>query len=189
MSTEAPPAWRVVRVEDDDDMLHQVKEYLEGEDFEFGALRVTGIKHFDGALALLKERKVDLIILDVFRGAPEGYDTAGLPVLEQWCSTGFAPVILHTALPEGVEEYAGTYEHEMFGPIEVRLEDGHLHLRFGAPFEARLEHWHFDVFLARWRDRQLGEALVQFRLDGLGKVGRVEVEGLGEWHRAAGRAP
>ena len=82
-------AWQVVHVEDDATMRAQVKDYLEGESFEFGKLHVVGTGEFDDALALLRERKVDLVILDVYRGTPLDRDSAGLPVLESWRAVGF----------------------------------------------------------------------------------------------------
>jgi len=96
-------------VEDEDDIRRQVKEYLEGETFTFGKVEVADTGSFDGALALLRERKIDLVILDVFRGGTSRGDKAGIKVLEDWRATGFAPVILHTALPEGLNEHCGAF--------------------------------------------------------------------------------
>ena len=62
MTTANGATWYWVHVEDDVDILRQVKEYLEGEDFEFGHVRVAGTSEIDDALTLLRERRVDLLI-------------------------------------------------------------------------------------------------------------------------------
>jgi CheY-like chemotaxis protein len=105
----SPRPWSIAFVEDDDDMRRQVKEFLEGEDFEFGKVEVTAIESFESALGLLRERKIDIVILDVFRGRTSQDDKAGIEVLNNWRATGFAPVILHTALPEGLEEHCNVF--------------------------------------------------------------------------------
>lgn len=111
MSDLGKREWLVVHVEDDLTVRRQVKEYLDGEHFEFGEFNVSETAKFEDALALLRERKVDLVILDVYRGSPADGNRAGLPVLETWRATGFAPIILHTALPEGLEEHASPFVH------------------------------------------------------------------------------
>jgi CheY-like chemotaxis protein len=101
--------WQVIHVEDDPDTLRQVKDYLEGERFDFGVFRLVGTGDFGEAIGLLKERRVDLLLLDVFRGDPGAGESAGTEVLTQWRATGFAPVILYTALPEAVTSEAGPF--------------------------------------------------------------------------------
>jgi len=109
MNAENGRIWQVVHVEDARDTLRQVQEYLEGEAFEFGALRLTGTGDFDQALDLLRERRVDLLLLDVYRGDPAVRDSAGTELLRRWRDTGFAPVILYTALPESVRDHEGPF--------------------------------------------------------------------------------
>jgi hypothetical protein len=48
---------------------------------------------------------------------------------------------------------------------------------------ADLEHWHYDTFLARWRDRVMGETLMTFRLSTAAKVDVIEADELGEFSR------
>ncbi|HJS73943.1 MAG TPA: DUF3471 domain-containing protein, partial [Vicinamibacteria bacterium] len=59
-----------------------------------------------------------------------------------------------------LEAYAGTYEDEMYGTLSVTLDDGKLVLRRHRAWVGELEHWHYDTFLVRWRDRVMGEGLV-----------------------------
>jgi CheY-like chemotaxis protein len=101
--------WTIAFVEDDDDMRRQVKEFLEGETFSFGKVTVIDTGSFETALTLLRERKIDIVILDVFQGDTGKGDSAGITLLEEWRGTGFAPVILHTALPEGLEEHCNAF--------------------------------------------------------------------------------
>lgn len=129
MTDHEQRTWQVVHVEDDPDMLRQMKEFLEDETFNFGNLHVVDTNDFDKALALLAERKVDLVILDVYRGSPDQENSAGLSVLEKWRSIGFAPVILHTALPEKVEEHKSIFvrlvpkEEKSLPRIKAEIED------------------------------------------------------------------
>lgn len=101
--------WRVVYVEDEPEYRRQVKEFLEGAEFEYGALEVTAVDNFSDAKALLASRKVDLVVLDVFDAPITDHNAAGLNVLAQWKATGFAPVVLYTALPETVAEEVGPF--------------------------------------------------------------------------------
>ena len=101
--------YTVVCVEDEKDIRDQIVEFLSTEEFEFGTLRVIAEASFDRAIELLRQRKVDLLLLDVFRGDPTRSDSPGVQILEEWRTTGFAPVILHTALPEAVANQAGPF--------------------------------------------------------------------------------
>jgi CheY-like chemotaxis protein len=93
--------WQFFLVEDNDQVRRDVVEYIEGEEFDFGAVAVQESGSFGHALDLLSQRKVDLLILDVM-GNHDQDKTAGIGVLEKWKKTGFAPVIFYTALPESV---------------------------------------------------------------------------------------
>lgn len=51
-----------------------------------------------------------------------------------------------------LEKYAGSYFAEIYGNIEVKLEDDKLRIYFGHTPElsATLEHWHYDVWKINW---------------------------------------
>jgi hypothetical protein len=87
-----------------------------------------------------------------------------------------------------LEAFVGTYEDRMYGPLEVSLEQGRLVLRRHTAWVADLEHWHYDTFLARWRDPVMGETLVTFGLSPAAEVDAVAIEGLPEFHRAPDEA-
>jgi len=122
-------SWHVALVEDDDNLRGQLSEFLEGEAFSFGSVVVAGTGSFDSALSLLQQRKIDLIILDVFRGDVAHQDKAGADLLQSWKKTGFAPIILHTALPESLGEVLGPFVRLVpkgagnFGAIRSEMED------------------------------------------------------------------
>jgi CubicO group peptidase (beta-lactamase class C family) len=82
-------------------------------------------------------------------------------------------------------DYAGRYTSELYGDLQLALEDGQLVLRYAPDYIADLEHWHHDTFRARWRRRGFGSALATFALDHRGRAVSVEVAGFGNWRKAA----
>jgi CubicO group peptidase (beta-lactamase class C family) len=88
-----------------------------------------------------------------------------------------------------LERYAGAYENDMYGKVEVALEGGRLVLRRHTAWVADLSHWHFDTFEAVWRDKVMGKTLVTFRLSPDAEVSAIEMEEMGELHRVAEKEP
>ncbi|MEW6208997.1 MAG: DUF3471 domain-containing protein, partial [Acidobacteriota bacterium] len=72
------------------------------------------------------------------------------------------------SLPQN--KYVGTYTNEMYGEAKVTEENGHLVVSYSAATTGDLEHWHYDTFQARMRDRQFGKILVSFTINAQGKV-------------------
>src|SRR5208283_4070085 len=101
--------WNVLVVEDDDNVRRQVKEYLMGEVFASRQLNISDMD-LPEALNLIKQRKADLVILDVYRGTAEfGGEQTGVRILESIKRSGFVPVVLYTALPEGLEDHKSSF--------------------------------------------------------------------------------
>jgi CubicO group peptidase (beta-lactamase class C family) len=75
-----------------------------------------------------------------------------------------------------LEKYAGTYSDSLYGTATVAMQAGHLVLSAGPTFVGDLEHWHYDVFRARWRDRQLGKSFVAFSLGVNGDVDGMKLD-------------
>ncbi len=72
-----------------------------------------------------------------------------------------------------VARYAGTYTDAWYGDIEIAQEGDKLVMRFThtPSLIGDLEHWQYDTFLVRWRDRELrADAYVTFALDPEGNV-------------------
>ncbi|MFW6078975.1 MAG: serine hydrolase, partial [Gemmatimonadota bacterium] len=85
-----------------------------------------------------------------------------------------------------LERYAGEYHDSLYGGLDVRVDDGDggLVLERNPSFVADLEHWHYDTFLADWRDPTLGETLVTFTLDAGGEIDALDAGDLmGEFDR------
>ncbi len=75
--------------------------------------------------------------------------------------------------------YAGTYEDPWYGEVGIALEDGGLVMRFSNTplLTGDLEHWQYDTFLVRWRERALrADAFVTFQLNPDGTIDRVRME-------------
>jgi len=68
--------------------------------------------------------------------------------------------------------YAGPYTDPLYGDAGIAVENGRLVLRFAhsPAFVADLEHWHYDTFVARFRERTTADAYVTFTLDPAGSV-------------------
>ena len=66
-----------------------------------------------------------------------------------------------------VSRYAGAYTDDWYGDVTIEEREGKLTIRFShtPSLVGDLEHWQYDTFLARWRDRELrADAFVTFAL-------------------------
>lgn len=74
-----------------------------------------------------------------------------------------------------LEEYAGRYAEAGYGPIDVKLENGALHLTYHG-FTAKLDHWHYDVFQTpQERTSELDALRVKFETDLEGEVSGIAI--------------
>lgn len=71
--------------------------------------------------------------------------------------------------------------------VVLRHRDGVLVAELGGRNTAPLEHWHHDVFLARWANRAMGESFLSFMVDERGGVPRMRM-GVNERVRVPGPA-
>ena len=72
-----------------------------------------------------------------------------------------------------VESYAGTYADAWYGDISIAWEQSRLVMRFSHTpgLTGDLEHWQYDTFKVRWRDRSLAaDAFVTFALSAEGAI-------------------
>jgi CubicO group peptidase (beta-lactamase class C family) len=72
-----------------------------------------------------------------------------------------------------LEKYAGMYNDAWYGDIEIAVEGGKLVMRFtkSPALVGDLEHWQYDTFLVRWRERELrADAYVTFSLNPDGTI-------------------
>ena len=158
-----------------------------------------GIDGMTAEVALVPEERLGLVILanlstvapqvlqsyllDSFFGAPKrdwtGEVSTKMAALEKAGADAMAKAERERTkdsrptLP--LSAYAGTYADSLYGDVVVREANGALQLTFLGNREARLEHWQFDTFQARWDDVILDKTMVQFFLDASGKVDRVRI--------------
>jgi len=135
-----------------------------GEAFEAISWRL--LDHFLGATPIdwatayrtLKQRG-DSAVAAQERTAAAGRDTSSRP-----------------SLP--LARYAGTYRDAWYGDVSIALENGKLVMRFSQTpsLTGELEHFQYDTFIARWRDRELrADAYVTFALKPDGSIDQVKL--------------
>jgi hypothetical protein len=76
-------------------------------------------------------------------------------------------------------KYAGVYTDAWYGDVAIEEAGGKLVMRFSktAALIGDLEHWQYDTFIVRWRDRELrADAYVTFALNPDGSIERVRME-------------
>jgi CubicO group peptidase (beta-lactamase class C family) len=76
------------------------------------------------------------------------------------------------------EKYAGRYSDAWYGEVTIAIEEGKLVLRFSRTpgLVGDLEHWQYDTFVARWRDRTLyADAFVTFALKPDGGIDQMKM--------------
>jgi CubicO group peptidase (beta-lactamase class C family) len=77
-----------------------------------------------------------------------------------------------------LERYAGRYVDPWRDDVTIAVESGRLVLRFGRTEKlvGDLEHWQYDTFVARWRDRSLhADAYVTFSLKPDGTIDEMKM--------------
>jgi CubicO group peptidase (beta-lactamase class C family) len=77
----------------------------------------------------------------------------------------------HPSLP--LASYAGTYTDPWYGDITIAIESGKLSIKFdhSPSLVGELQHWQYDTFVARWKDRELrADAFVTFSLNPDGTI-------------------
>ena len=78
-----------------------------------------------------------------------------------------------------LEKYPGAYADAWYGPINIALEEGNLVMRFShtTALTGDMEHWQYDTFKVRWRDRSLdADAFVTFSLNAEGGIKEVTMK-------------
>ncbi|HEY2894308.1 MAG TPA: serine hydrolase [Pirellulales bacterium] len=82
-----------------------------------------------------------------------------------------------------LEKYAARFTSELYGPATVAWKDGKLTIDRDGSLPADLEHWHYDTFRAKYKDKAVEPQLITFELDSTGKVSAVEIPELGRFKR------
>lgn len=77
-----------------------------------------------------------------------------------------------------LEKYAGQYSDPWYGTITISSQNGRLQMNFdhSPALVGDLEHWQYDTFVARWRDRSLAaDAFVTFALKPDGTIDQMKM--------------
>ena len=74
-----------------------------------------------------------------------------------------------------LDQYAGTYTDTWYGDVTLAREGDHLVLRWSRTpgATADLEHWQYDTFRARMRNRTVADAFLTFSLGPDGRIDRM----------------
>lgn len=74
--------------------------------------------------------------------------------------------------------YAGHYRDAYYGDATVDYDGSELRLRFSKSpaFDARLDHWHFDTFVARFEHHSIADAFVTFAIGADGTITGVSMQ-------------
>ena len=77
-----------------------------------------------------------------------------------------------------LDKYAGTYRDSWYGDVTIANEGGKLVMRFtkSPQLVGDMEHWQYDSFLVKWRDRELrADAFVTFSLTPQGTIDQAKM--------------
>ncbi|HEY2471855.1 MAG TPA: hypothetical protein VGI45_28985 [Terracidiphilus sp.] len=109
-SSASSECWNIVLIEDNQDLVRQMEEFFARKVIAGRRLRILPETDWDNAFRAIKERKADLFILDIYKGpARLGGERIGESVLAEIRSNGFVAVVLHTNLPEGLDELTNEF--------------------------------------------------------------------------------
>jgi CubicO group peptidase (beta-lactamase class C family) len=132
----------------------------------FNAITFTVLDYYLGAAA------VDWtpVYLDA---AKKEADDAGAAVARQQTKRDAAS---RPSLP--LASYAGRFRDAWYGDVRIEERDGKLRILFThtPQLNGSLEHWQYDTFIARWRDRELrADGYVTFALNPDGSIDQVKM--------------
>ncbi len=136
-------------------------------------------------------------IFDSLMGQPaKDWPAEGLKKIKQLEAQGkaaqeraLADRVMGTSPPLELKEYAGTYNSEMYGDLDIRFEDGKLSVNYGPSFSGELGHWNYNTFQVTWRDPVMGKGFMDFDLNARGKIDTLNFGGMGEFKRMPPKKP
>lgn len=78
--------------------------------------------------------------------------------------------------------YAADYRDAWYGMASVESSGAQLRLRMRQTpaMQGRLEHWHYNTFVAHWDDQTIPDAYVTFSFDAQGKVTGMKMEAISD---------
>jgi hypothetical protein len=129
---------------------------------------------------------VTYTILDRYLGAPETDWVAPFLAQEKQGETGAKETVKQAAAKRNASSrpslppasYAGHYRDAWYGDVSIEEHGGKLTISFThtRQLTGDLEHWQYDTFVARWRDRTLAaDAYATFSLKPDGSIDEVKM--------------
>lgn len=76
-----------------------------------------------------------------------------------------------------LNEYAGKYTDPLYGTVEVSVQGTGLRINMNGVETGTVEHWNYDSFYGPWDKAWYGKFVVQFKLNVLGKVESLSLDG------------
>ena len=154
-----------------------------------------------GMVALSNARPNNLIVARMYRVFDHYLDGGGGPEAADWSTLMLARMkegeaVAATARREleanraagtspsrPLSEYAGGYEEQYHGVVDILYEDAGLRLSPGGRTTGRLEHWHYDVFRVVPDNPANPHLFLTFTVGADVAVGRLRLGGLGNFAR------
>lgn len=80
-------------------------------------------------------------------------------------------------------QYTGQYENPLYGPMDIRVEDGRLVIDAGANpgISGELTHWQYNTFRCQWNDPVWDKSFVYFDLSDEGTIRQFRVSVRPDW--------
>lgn len=77
-----------------------------------------------------------------------------------------------------LEKYVGAFKDDMYGDINISMEDKNLLLEFSHTkmFTGKLSHWHYDTFEIDWIDARVPNGFITFDFDSKGEISGFKID-------------
>jgi CubicO group peptidase (beta-lactamase class C family) len=120
-------------------------------------------------------------VIDQYLGAPETDWVAAFEARDKKAQAEVKPsaAMANTKPSLPVASYAGRYRDAWYGDIRIEEHAGKLSIYFthSPDLAGDLEHWQYDTFIARWKNRSLdADAYVTFTLSPEAKIDEVRMK-------------
>ena len=86
--------------------------------------------------------------------------------------------VLNTKPSFPLDAYVGTYTDMLYGTISISIENGSLQANNIKLGRGALTHFNFDTFTINWENKWQGKNKIQFLMNTLGKIEKLDFEGM-----------
>lgn len=86
--------------------------------------------------------------------------------------------VLNTKPSKELNNYAGKFENELYGSLEIKEKDGMLRYDLPNTIQGTLKHFHYDIFRGKYDNPWFDESTLQFFMNGEGKVNELDLDGV-----------